>query len=465
MATFFQPKKTQSLLNKVIEITITRLNQTGVGVGRYQNKAIFVEHTIVGEVVKVKVNEQSSKFIKAKLVSVLKPSPDRVAAECRHFQLCGGCDLQHLAPEQQLAFKQKKVIELFARADINYDLPWQPSIVASAYGYRRKVRIGVQYNKNDEAIVGFRQKQSNHLISITACPVMVAETADIFPKLKQLIDQLSLKKSVGHIEVITTDNIAIVVRQLIKINPTDTQLWLTLAKKEGWTIYLDDGAKTQVLAAGAVADINLTYSLLDQTQINFSVDDFIQVNHAVNQKMVAQAINWLELQPDDRVLDLFCGLGNFTLPMAKLVNKVIGIEGVQTMVDKAQQNASSNDIANTEFYQADLNKNWQTESWFKTLAEQLPSDNIGQVSASTAAVKRINKVVLDPARAGAELAIQNLAQFKVEKILYVSCEPASLARDSAILIQQGYKIEKIALMDMFSQTKHLETMVLFVPSE
>ena len=184
----------------------------------------------------------------------------------------------------------------------------------------------------------------------------------------------------------------------------------------------------------------LNYALTDTIDIGFTVHDFIQVNHLVNQQMVEQAQAWLALDESDVVLDLFCGLGNFSLPIAQQVNSVVGIEGVESMVEKAQENALKNNLSNCHFYQADLNSDWQNQSWVK---------------------QKYTKVLLDPARAGAYQALVQLLTFKVDKILYVSCDPASLARDAKLLIEHGYKIEKIALMDMFSQTKHVETMVMF----
>ncbi len=233
------------------------------------------------------------------------------------------------------------------------------------------------------------------------------------------------------------------VRQLIKLPAEDKALWLAAAQEHQWQVIIDDGKTLQPLS-NEDASLALTYSLLDDSEIRFSPNDFIQVNHKINQLMVQQAINWLELTNTDQVLDLFCGLGNFSLPIAKEVSSVTGVEGVTAMVDKAGENASLNKLNNCHFYHADLNSDWQDAPWLAT---------------------QYNKIVLDPARAGAEQAVEQISQFKAEKVLYISCDPSSLARDTVLMIKQGYKIEKIALMDMFSQTKHIETMVLFIPSK
>ena len=444
MVTFYKPPKKQSLLNKTLALNVSRLDHNGCGVAQYQKQSVFIEQALPGEKVSVKVIEQSSKYIKAKLLAITSKSEDRVQVPCRYFSQCGGCNLQHLDYPAQLSFKQQKVSQLLSRANIDISaLPWQTNITSDFYHYRRKARIGVQYNKHGEAIVGFRQNSSNNLINIQHCQVLNENIADIFVPLKKVLDTLTGHKSVGHIEVISADRVCVVVRQLIKLPAEDKALWLAAAQEHQWQVIIDDGKTLQPLS-NEDASLALTYSLLDDSEIRFSPNDFIQVNHKINQLMVQQAINWLELTNTDQVLDLFCGLGNFSLPIAKQVSSVTGVEGVTAMVDKAGENASLNKLNNCHFYHADLNSDWQDAPWLAT---------------------QYNKIVLDPARAGAEQAVEQISQFKAEKVLYISCDPSSLARDTALMIKQGYKIEKIALMDMFSQTKHIETMVLFVPSK
>jgi 23S rRNA (uracil1939-C5)-methyltransferase len=437
MATFFKPTKTQSLLGSIIKLTIERIDHNGCGVAYYKKKAVFVEQTLLAEQVTAKVIEQTSKFIKAKLLSVESNSEYRVKPICRHFSTCGGCDLQHIDPSQHMAFKQDKIVQLFKRQGIEQALPWQPAIIKSPLNYRRKARIGVQYDKKGQALIGFRQKGSNQLTAIKQCPVLVPGLANIFSQLKSIIDALTAHKCIGHIEVIATQHVTLVVRQLVKLTSHDQKIWQQAAQKYQWSVYFDDGKSRQALAESEP----LQYSLNSNVAIEFCVDDFIQVNHDVNVAMVEQALLWLELNSDDQVLDLFCGLGNFSLPIAKKVAHVYGVEGVQTMVDKALENAKLNGIDNCHFYQADLNSSWQSLSW-------LTASNV-------------NKVLLDPARAGAETAVVEVAKLAVEKIVYVSCEPSSLARDTKQLLALGYRVEKISMIEMFSHTKHVETMVLF----
>ncbi len=436
MANFFKasPKKSQSHQHLIVKVS--RFDQQGCGVAFQDKKPIFIEGALPNETVEVKVFEQKSKFLKAKLLRVITASEARAEVKCRHYYQCGGCNLQHMSYQQQLAFKQEKISQLFARQALSENLPWQNNIISEPWHYRRKARIGVQYNKRGEPIVGFRQRESNHLTQIISCPVLVSAFADIFTQLQAILPKLSGKNAVGHVEIIAANENVVVVRQLVNISENDKQLWQDFARKNKWLVYLDDGKSVSALTENKA----LFYSLSDTINIEFSVNNFIQVNHLVNKQMVAQALAWLTLSDEDIVLDLFCGLGNFSLPIAQQVHTVVGIEGIQSMVERAQDNAEKNALNNCQFYQADLNSDWQAAPW---------------------AQQKYSKVLLDPARAGAYEALRQLLPFKIQTLLYISCDPASLARDAKLLIEHGYKIEKIALMDMFSQTKHAETMVMF----
>ena len=453
MANFFKAnvkKSSASKANKAkprLTVNIDKLDINGCGVGRYQNKPIFVEACLPKEKVEVQLLEQKNKFSRAKLLKVNDASEDRVTPLCEHFSLCGGCNLQHLDYPQQLTFKQSKVSELLSRSGIDKSaieqLPWQAPIVSMPWHYRRKARIGVQFNKNAEAIIGFRQKATNQLVAIKSCPTLIKPLNEIFPILKNVIGRLNVKKAIGHVEVISAqqvnqeNSITVIVRQLRALTEYDRSLWESIAKEHQWKVVFDFGKEADDKLNH---EQQLSYKIADDININFSHHDFIQVNEQVNNAMVLQAMQWLNLGEDDQVLDLFCGLGNFSLPIATKVKQVIGVEGVQAMVDKAKANAEDNQLTNCQFYQADLNSHWLENQWSKN---------------------HFTKVVLDPARAGAEQAVTQVAQLDVDTILYISCEPTTLARDSHLLIAQGYKVAKIGLVDMFSQTKHVETMVLF----
>ncbi|MGB0936474.1 MAG: 23S rRNA (uracil(1939)-C(5))-methyltransferase RlmD [Colwellia sp.] len=486
MANFFkantkkQPVK--KTLAKPISIKIDKLDSHGCGVGKYRNKPIFVEGALPTEQVEVKIFEEKNKFSRAKLLKVTEQSASRVKAQCQHFLKCGGCDLQHLEVSEQINFKQQKTSSLMSRAGMSLSmvesLPWQNALQDSAWHYRRKARIGVQYNKKGEATIGFREKNSNQLVAIKSCPVLVKPLNSIFPLLNELVNKLSEKNAIGHIEVINAytsqDDIkaTIVIRQLRRFKKSDLQLIKAYQEQHAWQVLFDLGKTEQETAdlekeaqgkdSQSIKQIEecnkqqtelLSYTLDDNLKIQFSYSDFIQVNEAINAKMVSQALSWLEVSSSNEktkhynVLDLFCGLGNFSLAIANYVNTVVGVEGVQAMVNKAKQNAELNKLTNTEFYQADLNDPNLVES-----AKTQSNHWINQV---------YHCVLLDPARAGAEKAIEFVATMDSPLILYISCDPQTLARDSQVLLNNGYVIDKISTLDMFVHTKHVETMVLF----
>jgi 23S rRNA (uracil1939-C5)-methyltransferase len=439
MANFFKATVKKQELGQEVKIKITRLDINGCGVGQYNKKPIFIDGALPDEVVQVKVIEQKNKYSRGKLTAVIVANEERIAVKCQHFLSCGGCDLQHLAPAAQLDFKQQKISDLFSRNNHEQLLPWQAPIISQSWHYRRKARIGVQYNKVGQATVGFRQRGSNHLINIKNCPVLIQPLNNIFSPLKALLKKLSGKNAIGHVEVIATEKVTVVVRQLDKLTQQDKQHWQTFSDDFCCDVLFDFGK--EIISLDESTSENLQYVLDNNIAISFSSDNFIQVNHDVNKSMITQAIDWLQLTEQDIVLDLFCGLGNFSLPIAKRVAQVVGIEGIALMVTNAHKNALQNGLANCEFYQADLNSHWKDEAWVN---------------------KKYTKLLLDPARAGAYQALQQLTHLNIPTVLYVSCDPATLAKDSELLIAQGYRIEKISLMDMFSQTKHIETMVLFV---
>ncbi|MDO6446599.1 23S rRNA (uracil(1939)-C(5))-methyltransferase RlmD [Colwellia sp. 1_MG-2023] len=450
MANFFKVTPKTQKLGQQCTVKISRLDANGCGVGQYQQKNIFIDGTLPSETVVAKVIEQKSKYFRGKLVEIHTAAEHREKPGCQHFTSCGGCDLQHLGSEGQLSFKQQKITELFARNEViagkqynnrqlmeTSELPWQRPITNQTWYYRHKARIGVQYNKKGQATVGFRQKASNQLVAIKTCPVLVEPFDSIFHSLNEILANLSGKNPIGHIEIIATNVKTLIIRQLEKMSVQDRTLWLAFAQQHQCQIMLDDGKSILPLTDCEA----LSYQIENDINITFYPENFIQVNHQVNLEMVARAIEWLAVTPQDIILDLFCGLGNFSLPLAKNVKKVVGVEGVDEMVVQAQNNAQANQLTNCQFYQADLNSDWQLYPWTN---------------------ETFTKVLIDPARAGAYKAIEQLVKLGIKQLLYVSCDPATLAKDSKLLISHGYKIEKISLIDMFSHTKHIETMVLFV---
>ena len=284
--------------------------------------------------------------------------------------------------------------------------------------------------------MGFRQKNSNQLVSIQQCLVAEPAINDLIPKLTALWAQYSVPKQLGHVELVSAENgVAMLLRYKGNLAEADRTLLLEFARVNAVNLFLQDDQNIQLVHG------EMPYYSLDDIRLSFDIRDFIQVNTHLNQQMVETALDWLDLNQDAHVLDLFCGMGNFTLPLAKCVKSAVGIEGVFDMVQKAQVNAQFNHIDNVEFYQADLDQAFSEQLWAK---------------------QHFNKILLDPPRSGAAFALNALCELGAESILYVSCNPATLVRDAEILRSFGYRIIKTAMIDMFPHTSHLESVTLFI---
>jgi len=437
MARFFQPKKKTQLNTKHQSLTIEKLDHHGAGIAYQNKKPIFIEGALPGEQVLAQLTESKSKFGRANLIKIQKPSEQRIEPFCPHYQECGGCNMQHLAIESQQEYKQQTLGQLmskFAGQRIELEVP----VVGDAKGYRRRARVSLKLNKKTRQLeFGFRKKQSKDIVTVTHCPVLNSDLDALLAPLHQLLSGFSNQESLGHVELVKGDNTNVIVLRHLKALKESDQLSLeALAKEHGATLYLMPESDQLNRVVGESAN----YTEAGVT-IPFEPNNFIQVNQKVNQSMVVQALDWLELDEQDCVLDLFCGLGNFSLTMAKKVKQVIGVEGVDVMVDKAKDNAKVNGISNANFHQANLEQDFSGQLW---------------------AQEKFDKILLDPARAGASGIIEHISQLGASRVVYVSCNPATLARDSQSLLNQGYKLQKLGMLDMFPHTSHLESMALFV---
>ncbi|GAM65711.1 23S rRNA (uracil-5-) -methyltransferase RumA [Vibrio ishigakensis] len=435
MANFFKPTKKTSTSNKHFAVDIERYDYQGAGIGFNNKKLVFVEGALVGEKVLVQPTETKSKFIRAKLIKVQQKSDARREPFCPHFDKCGGCSLQHMPYQTQLEVKQQAFKKLMSKLAPSIEL--SAIIQGDERGYRRRSRISLRWNpKSQQLEFGFRQGKSNQIVSIDQCPVMSPSLQGLLEPARAVLSSLSQPRNLGHLELVDADNTQVVLlRTTEELKTADKEAMLEFAKAHQVSLYLHQGKTEPELVYGDAPVSSETGS-----ELLFLPTDFIQVNRSVNQQMVSEAISWLDLQASERVLDLFSGIGNFTFPISKLSSKVIGIEGVQEMVDRASHNATKLGVENAEFYQANLadlngNEEWSTQGF--------------------------DKILLDPARAGAQGIVEQLGQFNASKIVYVSCNPSTLARDSESLLEQGYKISKMRVLDMFPQTGHLESMVLF----
>ena len=442
MAQFFKASRTNKQNNNIIKhCVIDKLDHQGRGMLFHQNKPLFVEGGLVGEIIDVTIEEDKKRYKKASIFKIHKASELRVEPSCPHYVECGGCHLQHIEQQTQIEIKQQGLISLFQRFAKYKPNELEGTLKSSPWGYRRCARFGVMYNKKTKKVqVGFRRSSSSELIDQQTCPVLTTALSDLILPLKQLLNQLDGKMALGHVELVEADKTtAILLRHLKPLSANDIESIINFAIQHQLQFYVQS-SPTDIECLTKVN--KLTYTLAEQDcEFEFNIDDFLQVNALVNEKMVKQAINWLELNANDHVLDLFCGLGNFTLPIAKIAQQVVAVEGVQKMVERGTQNALLGDIKNVQFYQADLS-------------------DLDELNAPWAQ-QHYNKVLLDPARAGASECMAFIANKKPTHIVYVSCDPVTLARDSSLLLEQGYKLTKLGLIDMFPQTSHMESMALF----
>ncbi len=438
MAQFFKASRPRQDSGKPRQFIIDKLDHQGRGIAREKGKPVFIEGALPGEQVSAKISENKKNYSSARLIKVLTPSELRIPPACPHYGVCGGCNLQHLDGQAQLAQKQQSLVELFARFADTQPESWADSITGSEWGYRRAARFGLQYNKNNKRLgMGFRGKASNTLVDQKVCPVLEPKLESLIDPLKQVLQGLKSKAHLGHCElVLSAQGPVVSLRHLKPLADQDRQSLLTFAQSQQIKMVLLPDSLTQKVLHG---EAQSSYWVKD-TEIKFAPGDFIQVNNTINEAMVSQALDWLCLEKTDRVLDLFCGLGNFSLPLGKRAGSVVGVEGVEAMVERARLNALNAGLENVEFFHADLSADFTRESW---------------------ASQPFDKVLLDPARAGALNSMPYLAKLKARKLVYVSCNAATLARDSKELLAQGYKLKRLGLMDMFPHTSHMESMALF----
>ncbi len=437
MARFFQPKKKTQLNTKHQSVQVEKLDHHGAGIAYQNKKPIFIEGALPEEQVLIQLTESKSKFSRANLIKIQKASTQRVEPFCPHYQQCGGCNMQHLSIDDQREYKQHTLSQLmkkFSGQTAQLDAP----ITGDERGYRRRARISLLLDKKSRQLqFGFRKKHSKEIVNVTHCPVLAPELDELLPKLQSLLAGFSHQETLGHVELVKADNTRIIVLRHSKaLKDDDNNALVEFANRHQASLYLMPQSDQLNLICG-----DSGYYLEAGVEIAFEPNNFIQVNQQVNDSMVKQAIDWLALSSQDRVLDLFCGLGNFSLPIAQQVASVVGVEGVDAMVEKAAANAARNGLSNAQFYQANLEQDFSGQIW---------------------AGEKFDKVLLDPARAGASGIVDQLSALGAERVVYVSCNPATLARDSQSLLSQGFKLEKLGMLDMFPHTSHLESMALFV---
>lgn len=433
-------------LKGINQANIVDITLEGKGVADQEGKVVFVPFTVTGERVAFQRARKKKKYDEAKLIEVLEASPHRVTPQCEYFTQCGGCSTQHISEHAQVEFKQKSVIDTLHRIGKVSPNTIMSPVTDKVWGYRRRARLAVKYvAKKGRVLVGFREYGAPYVTDMWGCEVLHPSIASLITPLSHLISAFSIKDKVPQIECSVAENAtALVFRILEPLSDEDAKQLAQFAVEHDVRVY------TQTKGPATVAPLNnqqfetpLSYSLppFDIT-LDFLPIDFIQVHNEINQKMVQQAIDWLQLETHHQVLDLFCGLGNFSLPIAKHVEKVLGIEGDEQLVERARHNANKNNIQNIEFKVEDLfavndQCEWLNNSW--------------------------DVVVIDPPRAGAKEVVELMSNMKPAKVLYVSCHPGTLARDADILVNTlGYTLDSVSVLNMFPHTGHVETMALFV---
>jgi 23S rRNA (uracil1939-C5)-methyltransferase len=436
MVTIYKPKAA-ARGPKHTELVIERLDHEAQGIHRQDGVVSFISGALPAERVRVELTEQKKQYQRGHVIKVLQASPLRRPLHCASNTRCGGCQLGFVEPSEALALKTQGIVDLLTHQLKISDLPWQAPIVGDDVGYRRKARVGVWFEqKTQQFQIGFRGFQSKEIVDVPDCAVLSPAIAPAIDVLRRTLPTLSQGKAITHVELLDADGQAFVVVRHIKGLPEKDRAALCAAWPQAhWLGELEPG----VLQPWREQP-EPSYALADGQRLQFSANDFIQVNAQVNQQMVTQALAWLMPEKSDQVLDLYCGIGNFSMALAAKVQQVVGVEGVHSMVQRARANAELNQLDNLEFFQADLHLPWQKAPW---------------------ANRHYTKILLDPARAGAEGAIEQIAARKAKQVLYVSCNATTFARDAKVLLANGYRIAKIGVMDMFPYTSHLELMALF----
>lgn len=420
---------------------IIRLDHKGRGEADVPGRSARVHHTLAGEQVAFKRRRRRRGYDEAEIVELLRRSDYRVEPRCPHFGNCGGCSMQHIDSRQQVVLKQDWYREVLAEYELKPER-WLEPLTGPQWRYRRRARLGVKkVAGKGRVLVGFREVFKSYVADMDGCEILAGGVGELISPLCELIDSLSISDRLPQIEVSVADNAtALVLRVLDAPDPDDLEALRLFAGRYGVRFYLQEGGLESVQPLIDGQD-TLRYSLpAFGLELEFSPVDFIQVNGALNEKMIELALELLSPQDDDQVLDLFCGLGNFSLALARHCAGVTGIEGDIGLVERAHSNAIRNNINNVEFLPADLFFPSDEEPWM---------------------TRQYRCVVLDPPRSGASQIIPFLPFVGAQRIVYVSCNPASLARDAASLVELGYDFKATGIMDMFPHTSHAEAIALF----
>jgi len=428
-------------------VTIESMTNDSRGVAHHEGKAVFVDGALPGEVVLCQTTKRTSKYDEAKVLEVLEASVDRVQPRCSAAAVCGGCSLQHMNDASQIHAKQQVLLDNLKQIGKVEPEEILPPLQGAHWNYRRKARLGVKLvPKKGGVLVGFREKQSGYLAVMDSCEVLDDRFSQLIIPLRELIGKISIAKRIPQIEIAAGDQAGILVfRHLEALSESDLKLLKDFGQQKGLSIMLQSGGPDSIVALSPETIELLEYRLDEwDVSIRFRPTDFTQVNADINKLMIAKALELLAPEDDDEVLDLFCGVGNFTLPLARMTHHVTGIEADPALIQMARENAIHNSLANAEFITTDLYDTPLDGSWLH---------------------RKWDRILLDPPRSGAMEVIERLPELQPKRIVYVSCNPATLARDSDVLVHKhGYKLTAAGVMDMFPHTKHVESIAVFEPA-
>lgn len=437
-------RKRKILPTELQTATVTQCNHEGRGITHINGKTTFLFGGLPGETVQFRYTQLHRQYDEGVVVSVIEKSQNRVEPQCAHFGICGGCSLQHLSNDAQRAHKQSVLLEHFQhQAHCQpehilpplYDYPWE---------YRRRARLSIRFVvKKNDVLVGFRERGTSYVAELKSCEILDPSVGKKIAALRELFMHCEMKAEFAQLEVAIGDaTTAVILRHMKPLPESDIEKLITFATESNWQLYFQPGGHDTIHPVYPKNPEPLFYTIPNHTiKMVFKPAQFTQINQSINLKMIDRAIALLALEPTDHVLDLFCGIGNFSLPMAKYCKHVVGVEGAETSILQAKENAQHNGIQNADFYVQDLSADIKDTSWSQ---------------------QHYNKILLDPPRAGAKEMMPLIAQWQPSRIVYVSCNPITLARDTKELLELGYCLVQAGVMDMFPHTDHIEAIALFI---
>ena len=421
--------------------TIESLDREGRGVAHVAGKAMFVDGALPGERIEYSVLREKPSYCVASATRVVHPSAARVTPRCPHFGVCGGCVMQHVEPAVQIAAKQRVLEDaLWHIGKVRAETLLAP-IHGPQWGYRHRARLSARFVvKKGRVLVGFRERSSTYVAEMAGCEVLPPAVSDLIAPLGELVGTLSIRDRVPQIEVAVGDEVTVLVLRILQpLAPGDEVLVRQFADRNAVQMWLQPAGPDSARPFHRLDAPQLRYALPEfGLRLGFLPTDFTQVNHAMNEMLVRRAVRLLDPRPGARVLDLFCGLGNFSLPLAAIGAEVIGMEGNRGLVERARANALANDLV-AQFEVADLFD-----------------------AAACARLPACDAMLIDPPREGAIEVVKSLGATGPARIVYVSCDPATLARDAALLVRaNGYRLAAAGVANMFPHTAHVESMALF----